>query len=232
MLTEDHLVPYKPSPLPLGPWLVLAPHPDDETIGLGGTLALGAQKGLEIRVIFVTDGEVGGDPFRRRQEATCALKALGDLRSEFWNLPDRAVDRELETLSQRLKRLKVHRFRTVFLPSFMEFHPDHRAVTWGALAFLREVAFQGEVWLSEISRQAEVNRLVAVDEVWPQKEEALACYESQLAQAPYRELAISLACLRAYTLSPLGIRRAEGFFAARLDRLLKDWGEALGRYLR
>lgn len=39
--------------------LVLAPHMDDETIGCGGTLALHAQRGAQITVMFLTDGRNG-----------------------------------------------------------------------------------------------------------------------------------------------------------------------------
>src|SRR5882757_7184185 len=39
--------------------VVLAPHMDDETIGCGGTLALHAQRGAEITVVFMTDGRAG-----------------------------------------------------------------------------------------------------------------------------------------------------------------------------
>ena len=35
---EDALIPFNTSPLPSGPWLVFAPHADDETFGMGGTL--------------------------------------------------------------------------------------------------------------------------------------------------------------------------------------------------
>ena len=39
--------------------LVLAPHPDDESVGCGGYLTKMADEGAEITVAFVTDGELG-----------------------------------------------------------------------------------------------------------------------------------------------------------------------------
>ena len=33
---ESALIPFDTSPLPGGPWLIFAPHPDDETFGMGG----------------------------------------------------------------------------------------------------------------------------------------------------------------------------------------------------
>ncbi len=55
MQTEDKLIPFH-SIDPTGRRvLVLAPHPDDETIGCGGSLVLHAAAGDPVRVIFLTN---------------------------------------------------------------------------------------------------------------------------------------------------------------------------------
>jgi LmbE family N-acetylglucosaminyl deacetylase len=61
MLQESEIVPYHLSP-PLGERvLVLAPHPDDETLGCGGTLRLLIESGKTVKVVFLTSGDKG-DP--------------------------------------------------------------------------------------------------------------------------------------------------------------------------
>ncbi len=68
--------------------LVVLAHPDDESFGMGGTLALYARQGVDVRLICATRGEVGEvDPsFKetiksaaclRTQELRCAVDALG-----------------------------------------------------------------------------------------------------------------------------------------------------------
>ena len=60
ILAENELVPYITSYIPDGPWLTFAPHADDETFGLGGSMLLAKQKNIETNVVFVTDGALGG----------------------------------------------------------------------------------------------------------------------------------------------------------------------------
>jgi len=61
MLQEENFIPYTPSDLPPGPYLVFAPHPDDETFGMGGTIALAGQAGIAVHVVVLTDGQQAGD---------------------------------------------------------------------------------------------------------------------------------------------------------------------------
>ena len=46
ILEEGQLLPYSSNDLPPGPWLVFAPHPDDETFGMGGSLLLASGQGI------------------------------------------------------------------------------------------------------------------------------------------------------------------------------------------
>lgn len=83
--------------------VVLAPHPDDESLGCGGLLAEAVSAGRDLRVIFVSDGgashptegaEDRAALFRIRQaEALGALACLGVPASKalFLGLPDAAV---------------------------------------------------------------------------------------------------------------------------------------------
>jgi LmbE family N-acetylglucosaminyl deacetylase len=80
--------------------LVIAPHPDDESLGCGGLLAWAAATGHQPRVLFLTDGEsshpgsAAFPPERlglvRRTEAIAACRSLGMARTDvtFLGLPD------------------------------------------------------------------------------------------------------------------------------------------------
>ena len=55
------LIPFQTSELPLGPWLVFAPHADDETFGMGGSLLKAKKYGIETHLVVLTDGAYGGN---------------------------------------------------------------------------------------------------------------------------------------------------------------------------
>lgn len=89
-----------------GGLVVVAPHPDDESLGCGGLIVEARLQGIEVRVIFVTDG-AGSHPNSRRyptqrlrevreSEALDAADALGLRRDAitFLRLPDRGVPRD------------------------------------------------------------------------------------------------------------------------------------------
>ena len=58
---EDILIPFNSSPLPKGPWLVFAPHADDETFGMGGSLLKAKELEIETHLVILTDGSMGGE---------------------------------------------------------------------------------------------------------------------------------------------------------------------------
>ena len=57
--------------------LVVAAHPDDETLGAGGLIAECVRRGIRVRVVVVTDGDAGGLATRRAEELAAAMAVLG-----------------------------------------------------------------------------------------------------------------------------------------------------------
>lgn len=229
---ESDLVPYSASAIPEGPYLIFAPHPDDESIGMGGTILLATSIGIDVHLVIVTDGSLGGQSDVRKQEAQYAANLLGIKTIDFLDIKDRAVGREglKETDIRRL--LELYAPKTVFIPAFLEFHPDHRATTASALCHLTALNYSSNLWLYEISRQGEVNRLIDISDVSEQKRQAIRCYKSQLSQAAYEDVAFAINKSRAYTLGKVVF--AEGFWAIsgtdELKVLKTSWQNRLGLY--
>ena len=127
-----------------GATLVVAPHPDDESLGCGGALALLARYGADVRVLFMSDG-TGSHPNSptypaprlaalREAEAHAALAALGLAPSvaRFLRLKDTRVpfqtDADFEQAVLRC-RAEVEAFAptTMLLPWRRDPHGDHQA---------------------------------------------------------------------------------------------------------
>jgi LmbE family N-acetylglucosaminyl deacetylase len=118
--------------------LVLAPHPDDEVLGCGGTIARKVGHGTRVSIVFLTDGRRGGvgSPgtvtAAREAEAIRAAEALG-LSADHLAFLGFEDGRLRDHLAQALRvvREKVEAFGPcdVFVPYRREYHGDHLA-TW------------------------------------------------------------------------------------------------------
>lgn len=134
--------------------MVLAPHPDDESLAAGGLIQRALSHGASVTVVFITDGENNPWPQRalerriwigagqrarwgerRRGESAAALHALGaaDVNVHRLGWPDGAVTWKLldDTASMlgALRALIVRERPTVLvLPDLVDRHPDHSAI--------------------------------------------------------------------------------------------------------
>jgi LmbE family N-acetylglucosaminyl deacetylase len=170
--------------------LVVAPHPDDEAMGCGGTVLLHVQSGDRVCVAIVTDGRmsrVGADAAEvarlRRSEAGEAARLMRVERLEWigfpegnWSIP--ALKDSLRSLLQELRP------DVIYAPSRIDFHPEHRRVAHalalalgelGTLPGVRVRIYQIQVPLSPVL----ANLVTDVSAVQPQCTAVLGAYRSQ-----------------------------------------------------
>jgi len=131
--------------------LVLAPHPDDDVLGVGGTMAAAIHQGQGVFAVYVTDGR--GSPRRdpalsddemaalRKKEAMSALKALGAVGGFFLEkrsgeLTGEAQKETGEILFRILQRVRP---QEVFLPAPYERHLTHQRCTQLSIEALRKI---------------------------------------------------------------------------------------------
>ncbi len=124
--------------------LIIAPHPDDETIGAFGLISILKARGTDIRVIVVTDGAASHrnshswPPARlrtaRKAETIHAMSTAGvpTTSIRFLNYADGALDSLTAEQSERLSRkLCMSPMPDLVVgPSPCDDHPDHRAVAF------------------------------------------------------------------------------------------------------
>jgi LmbE family N-acetylglucosaminyl deacetylase len=121
---------WEPSTAPI---VIVSPHPDDETLATGGLIAWATERGIDVQVLAVTDGEnayrdsVGLGPIRQREQEQ-ALKVLG-LESDHivrLHLTDSDISSHVDQLVDGLSSLCTAETQ-VLAPWPHDFHPDHEA---------------------------------------------------------------------------------------------------------
>jgi LmbE family N-acetylglucosaminyl deacetylase len=166
--------------------LVLAAHPDDESLGCAGTMALFADRGTDVAAVFATDGEAllvaggGGDlAARRRAEAVEACRILGTQAPSFLGFPDRGLTGEIDRLAAALRPVVAgYAPQLVLLPWFADGNADHRALN----VALAKAGVSGDVelWGYEIWSPLIANHLVDISDALDRKELALKAHASDV----------------------------------------------------
>ena len=107
--------------------LVVAPHPDDAEISVGGTLLLAKGEGLTTGVVDLTNGEPTphGSPEIRARETTAATAILGLDFRENLSLPNRSLQHTIEARRKLAGVLRRTRPNLLFVPYWEDAHPDH-----------------------------------------------------------------------------------------------------------
>ncbi|MGQ0571256.1 MAG: bacillithiol biosynthesis deacetylase BshB1 [Armatimonadota bacterium] len=109
--------------------LVIAPHPDDAEIAMGGTICLLLAQGHDVVLCDLTNGEPTplGTPERRAAEATAAARLLGVSRRITLSLPNRYLQDGIEARVQVAEVIRDVRPDALFVPYWVDAHPDHIA---------------------------------------------------------------------------------------------------------
>ncbi len=183
--------------------LVVCAHPDDETLGAGGTIHRLASSGITIHVLAVccyphSGSGTPSDTGIRAKEFEAACDALGVAnRLIAWTDDDRARTpglhmRDLVTLIDSGSDISLAATRpaALLIPSASSFHQDHQAVHQAGIAAARPAGITGfaprlvlgftgpeDGWSTTPD-----HRPVFVDTTasWPAKEQALQAHHSQL----------------------------------------------------
>ena len=110
--------------------LVVGPHPDDQELGMGGTIAKLTEQGHDVLLLDMTNGEPTphGDPQTRAVEAAKAAEILG-VKRRLLDLPNRMLELNIESRHLVAGVIREHQAQIVFTPYFQDAHPDHVATT-------------------------------------------------------------------------------------------------------
>jgi len=215
--------------------LVVAPHPDDETLGVGGTIAKYSAQGDEVFVLMVS-GHLPPIYSRKAYEETVseaysAFSVLGVEKSEFLEIPATMIgDQPLHEVNARISKV-VNDFNPhIVLCPYPDRHIDHRLVFDSVMVATRPVGVGRDIeivaayeTLSEthwnaphIEPNFTPNWVVDISDHISKKLNAVECYKSQISEFPGPRSIEAVEALAIFRGTQAGFGYGEGFHIVRM----------------
>jgi LmbE family N-acetylglucosaminyl deacetylase len=204
------------SRVPVGPVLVVAPHPDDEILGCGGAIASHLARADAVHVALVTGGEEGGDRDARLAESRSAAACLGHTEVTCLGVADGGVAQAVDLAGRLAELVQQLAPRVVYAPSLFEMHRDHVA-TLDAVAVALAGRTDLTLLLYEVNAEQMASFLLDITPVAGLKREALSVFASQLGLIDIVEKADARCRARTVNVDIPEITHAEGYLELRPD---------------
>lgn len=162
--------------------LVLAPHPDDETLGCGGIISYFKSINIKVHVVLFTNGEKGGRQKNiadiRRAEFIEACNIIGVDYMYFLNYVDGELSTKKECLEAEIEKMVSHiQPHFIFSPYILDASNDHSIVTEVTKKVVKNKIslFMYEVWTPILYPDFYID----ITHFYSNKNEAIRCYKSQ-----------------------------------------------------
>lgn len=212
--------------------LVVAAHPDDETLGCGGAIAKHSNEGDEVKVIVMTDGVSSrfiskSKEVKNRNEALQkAMRILGADLLRCGEFPDNMLDTvPLLELIQYIENLKKDfNFDIIYTHSPSDLNIDHRIIFEATLTAFRpepeeciteirsfEIPSSTDYSSGKINQNFSPNLFIDTSSHHELKLKALGCYDMELRDFPHSRSLESVNALAKTRGASVGLKMAEAF---------------------
>ncbi len=212
--------------------LIVASHPDDETIGCGATIAKHSENGDTVKVITLTNGvssrrEGGAKESEARVKAYHkALSKLGAESLMEGNFPDNQLDSvPLLEIVQFIESVKSkYKFDIIYTHSSSDLNIDHRKAFEATMTAFRpepedesneircfEISSSTDFSFGQINSIFKPNLFIDITNFYTMKVEALKCYKDEMRDFPHSRSFEALESLAKLRGSSVGLKKAEAF---------------------
>ena len=219
--------------------LIIAAHPDDELLGVGGTVSRLSRQGKTVRALVLAEGQTSRTEKREntgreiidelRKDALSAAKEIGYASIDFCDFPDNRLDSVdlLDIIKSVFEFIDQYKPDTIFTHHHGDLNIDHRRVCEAVLTAVRPMQGEGvkRIYAFETPSSTEWNYVYEapfcpnvyfdISETINRKLAAMACYKSELREYPHPRSLEALKALASYRGSNVGYRYAEAFLLLR-----------------
>lgn len=178
--------------------LVVAPHPDDESIGCGGLLALYPN---QIEILVLTDGRLGSkdnkpdDEAIIRKEQFLKFIDMSGIKKFYWQ---GIRDGNLSNHTDCVDNIDFYKYTKIFLPGLFDNHPDHTAANFIILEILRKKGIEPEIYQYEVHVPlGNITHVLDISSVIEKKLSFIRCHKDQIINVKYDYLTKALNQYRA-----------------------------------
>lgn len=210
--------------------LVLSPHPDDEVIGCGGVLAKHVAAGDKVKIVYMTDGGEGSHEKTdqeelislRKIEAERARNILGIRDFTYLEYPDGRLSASNRAIFDIRYELEAIAPDVIYVPFFLETHPDHFATSNILARALQKSAKNSLIYSYEVWTPLVPTCIVDISDVIEIKRQALKQFATQRAHIDILPIFEGMARYRAF-IHLSEPTYAECFFSCSSKEYLRLW---------
>lgn len=201
--------------------LVIAVHPDDETLGCGGTILKRIEKGDKVSCVFVTSGNEKQRATVNHVAAAYHFEFVHYLDLPELKLSDISLNEIIPALASVIKDVAPN---VLYIPNRSDVHSDHRVVFEACLPFTKQFRFPSvrEVYMMEVSSETDFipalssmafipNTFVDITPYMERKMEIMSLYESEIMDEVCPRSDSSIRAQSRYRGSRIGVKYAEAF---------------------
>lgn len=211
--------------------LVICAHPDDESLGLGGTIIKHTQKGDDVRILIFCDGESARESssdkiLKREKQALRATNILGANSIKFLKYPDEKLD----TVSMLELVQKIEKFTKTWNPEVVYTH------FWGDVNQDHKKLFEATIIYSRSTPTTKIKRLICyetpsstdwgielfvpnlfitIDNVLKKKLSAISQYKQEIQNYPHPRSIEAITNRSKFWGSKVGRKNVEAFVSIR-----------------
>ena len=208
--------------------LVVSPHPDDETLGAGGTLLKAKEQGHSVNWLNITTG-VGVEGFcvdekerSKRIDKICKIfefDSFYDLELKTAMLDQYSNSEGISFMAKVIKKIQPD---VLILPDYNDAHSDHKVVfdwafpftksfRWPSIKYVMTMEIVSETQFGRPESPFIPNLYVDISDYMEKKIEAVKVYDTEIAPPPFPRSIENVCSLAMYRGSTVDVKYAEAF---------------------